>query len=129
MKVIVCGGRDWGCPEFIYAELEKLKLKPLQDMIIHGGARGVDSIAGEFAESYDIPCLRVPADWTIGRAAGFYRNKHMLTYQPDLVVAFPGGKGTANMIQLAREAGLSVRCYIAAPESDAIICKEDGNKD
>jgi hypothetical protein len=127
LKVLVCGGRDYNDDVLIYKELDKLGLRPLVDMIIHGGARGVDSIAGWWADSLDIPCLRVPADWRIGKAAGFYRNKHMLTYQPDLVLAFPGGKGTANMVQLAREAGLRVT-LVPSPESYAVVSEEENHE-
>ena len=49
------------------------------------------------------------ADWEKhGKAAGPKRNKRMLEWKPDLVVAFPGGKGTANMVQQARQAGVEV---------------------
>ena len=30
---------------------------------------------------------------------------------PDLVIAFPGGKGTAMMVDLARKAGVEVKIY------------------
>ena len=37
------------------------------------------------------------------------RNREMLERgRPDLVIAFPGGPGTANMVKLAREAGIEV---------------------
>jgi hypothetical protein len=50
------------------------------------------------------------AEWeTLGRKAGPIRNERMLTEgKPDLVVAFPGGRGTAHMTRLAREAGVEV---------------------
>lgn len=41
--------------------------------------------------------------------AGFIRNKEMLVEgKPDLVIAFPGGNGTDNMIDLADKAGIKV---------------------
>lgn len=39
-------------------------------------------------------------------AAGGIRNQYMLTWHPNLVVAFPGGTGTADMCRRARAAGL-----------------------
>jgi hypothetical protein len=53
---------------------------------------------------------RYRADWAKhGRAAGPIRNKQMLEEgKPDLVVAFPGGQGTANMMSQVREAGVRV---------------------
>jgi UDP-N-acetylmuramoylalanine-D-glutamate ligase len=57
-----------------------------------------------------IPVETYEADWdTHGKAAGPIRNKRMLDEgKPDLVVAFPGGRGTANMISQARKAGVEV---------------------
>lgn len=83
---------------------------PTDIVIIHGGATGADNAAGNFA------CMNFcieevfPANWQkYNKAAGFVRNKKMLVEgKPDLVVAFPGGKGTANMVKLARAAGVKV---------------------
>lgn len=53
----------------------------------------------------------VPADWaTYGKRAGMLRNAAMLElHKPDLVVAFRGGRGTANMVSLARKARVKVQ--------------------
>jgi len=51
-----------------------------------------------------------PADWeTHGKAAGPIRNQRMLDEgRPDLVVAFPGGRGTSDMVARAKRAGVEV---------------------
>jgi hypothetical protein len=51
-----------------------------------------------------------PADWTRhGKAAGPKRNQLMLDKEkPDLVIAFPGGKGTADMVARAKAQGFKV---------------------
>jgi hypothetical protein len=81
-----------------------------QVFIISGAARGADSAAADWSVLNLCPGKEYPADWdTHGRAAGYIRNKQMLKEgKPDLVVAFPGGKGTANMVKLARDAGVEV---------------------
>ena len=73
------------------------------DSIIHGGAPGADMLAAEVAQELGIPARAYPADWRKhGRAAGPIRNQLMLDDgKPDIVVAFPGGKGTADMIRRA----------------------------
>ena len=78
--------------------------------LIHGAARGADSLAAAWARSRGIPALAFPADWKQdGKAAGFIRNARMLRDgRPELVVAFPGGNGTAHMVKLARSAGVTV---------------------
>lgn len=79
-------------------------------LIIEGGARGADRLARNYAKVMDIPCETYDAEWDkYGRGAGPIRNKRMLIEgKPDLVVAFPGGGGTANMIEQSRKAGIRV---------------------
>lgn len=49
--------------------------------------------------------------------AGPDRNQRMIDEgRPDLVVAFPGGRGTADMIRRATEAGIEVFRIGSAPE-------------
>lgn len=73
-------------------------------------ARGADSLAVQWARGYKITVEAYPARWSVyGKKAGYIRNKEMLDEgKPDLVVAFPGGKGTSMMIELARKAGVRV---------------------
>jgi hypothetical protein len=73
------------------------------------------------------------ADWEkLGRSAGPIRNQAMLDEgRPDLVVAFPGHHGTADMVRRARAAGVmrrpcadvppnGVHIYLANPSVEAI---------
>lgn len=78
--------------------------------IIHGGSSGADFMAGKFAEWKGIPVQVFPADWKKhGKGAGPIRNAQMLLDgNPDLVVAFAGGLGTANMVAKAKMAGVEV---------------------
>lgn len=125
MKILICGGRNFPRTTPIYKELSnefhidysyiKSRVKMLidkrnPDMIIHGDAAGADTVVSNLIKSrYCIPTLAVPADWNKhGKAAGPIRNKKMLTYKPDLVVAFPGGRGTVNMMKQARLASIKV---------------------
>jgi hypothetical protein len=80
------------------------------DAIIHGGAPGADAMAGEFANVSNIREVVFQADWKkYGRRAGPLRNQRMIDEgNPDLVVAFPGGRGTGDMVTRARNAGIKV---------------------
>lgn len=111
MRVLVCGGRDFTDRRFLSEELGKLMLMHRIDTLIHGDAAGADRLAGEWGQRAGITVLPFPADWVRDRrAAGPIRNKRMLDEgKPDLVVAFPGGKGTANMVAQAKRAGVPVR--------------------
>jgi hypothetical protein len=106
MKLLVCGGRDFNDTPFAYDQIQRLN----PSAIIHGKARGADSIAGLYAKEFGIPCIEVPANWDFyGKRAGFLRNKWMIDFcSPDHVLALPGGNGTANMVELSHEAGIKV---------------------
>lgn len=106
MKVLVCGGRDYDDWEYIEHTLNQFDI----EVLIHGGARGADQHAAQWAKNHGVAILEFPADWkSFGRAAGVIRNRQMLTMtEPDLVVAFPGGKGTNNMVTQAKKAGVPV---------------------
>lgn len=107
MRVLVCGGRDYADGGSVFHTLETLRGISL---IIEGGALGADEWAALWADTRGVKRMRFAADWGAhGRAAGPRRNQRMLDEgKPDLVVAFPGGKGTADMVRRARKAGIPV---------------------
>lgn len=110
MRVLVCGGRDFNEKEVVYKLLNKIDAETPIASIIHGCAKGADSLAGEWARDYGKFEWKFPADWEKhGKAAGPIRNVEMLhATTPDLVVAFPGGRGTQHMVDLARKHGYNV---------------------
>lgn len=118
LTVLVCGGRDYADRQRVFGVLDFNRAKIA--MVVHGAAKGADTFAGMWAAENDVPCLRVPAKWAVhGKKAGAIRNVLMLKLgKPDLVVAFPGGKGTAMMIAMAEKAGVRV-IDIGTPTPDA----------
>ena len=108
MRVLVCGGRNYRDVRSVFASLDGLKPSP--SFIIHGGATGADACAAEWARKRMIESKAYHAAWrTHGRAAGPIRNQRMLDHgRPELVVAFPGGSGTADMVRRAKAAGVTV---------------------
>lgn len=109
MKVIVCGGRDFTDTQHVHNWLDKFHGSKPISLIIEGGARGADRIARNWAQLREIPFQTFLADWeSYGRRAGILRNQTMLNQHPDAVIAFPGGRGTANMVFIAKKAGIKV---------------------
>lgn len=108
--VLVCGGRDYEDRATIFDALDKIHKHRGIVMVISGMARGADSIAVEWARSRDVPRMEFRADWDrYGKRAGYLRNQQMLAEgKPDVVVAFPGGRGTAMMIEISKKAGVPV---------------------
>lgn len=98
--VLVCGGRayaDAACVEKVLDELHHDR--PLT-LLVHGAATGADTLAAAWATRRQVK--QRPA-------AGPLRNAAMLEEtRPELVVAFPGGRGTADLVARARAAGVPV---------------------
>jgi YspA, cpYpsA-related SLOG family len=110
MRVLVCGGRDFMNYMALALALNELHKEFAFSELLHGDAPGADQFAGKWARSVKLPVHAFPADWELhGRSAGSIRNERMLREgTPALVVAFPGGSGTAHMKRIARAAGVKV---------------------
>ncbi len=112
------GGRDLAWPhQRIAAELLARSGGRLVHLLLHGGARGADAAIARAAHQLGWCSLVMPAQWQQhGRAAGPIRNRELLqqaiaravahsspgSMASVLVVAFPGGAGTASLVQQAR---------------------------
>lgn len=109
-KVLVCGGRDYSDRRHIYEVLDLAHATNPIAWIIAGGANGADALASDWARKEQVKFQIFNADWeTLGRKAGPIRNQKMLDEgKPELVIAFPGGRGTADMIRRAKAAGIRI---------------------
>lgn len=108
--VLVCGGRDYSNASNVHYALNCIYAMKGEPIVLHGGARGADALAASWCELLGVPQRVFLPDWSRhGRRAGPLRNEQMLTDgKPDLVVAFPGGHGTADMVRRAKAAGVRV---------------------
>ncbi len=109
MRVLVTGGRSYSDKAYLWSILDGYG-PPEVSEIISGMAPGADTFAAEWAERFGFPLHKFPADWRKhGRAAGPIRNQRMIDEgKPDLVIAFPGGTGTADCVRRAEAAGIRV---------------------
>ena len=106
-RVLVCGGHNYSDLATVRDVLDRLESI---DVLIVGDAPGADNIAARWADLNAVPRLTFKADWERhGRAAGPIRNQRMLNEgKPTIVVAFPGGRGTEDMVLRARKASIPV---------------------
>lgn len=118
----MCGGRDFNDKYKLYKTLDNLfydrgwHSEPTEDgnymfygTIISGAARGADRLAADWAVCNWMSLEEYPAEWDKhGKGAGFIRNQEMLDTGVDLVVAFPGGNGTAHTVRNAKRMGIEV---------------------
>lgn len=103
MRVLVCGGRKYDDREHVSNTLSELYATagPFS-VLIHGNARGADQLADDWAAGR-VKTLTFAPQWEArGKAAGPLRNQKMIDEgKPDLVVAFPGNRGTEGMVARA----------------------------
>jgi hypothetical protein len=109
MRVIVTGSRDFDDGKAVFAELSRIHAEHGITLLVHGSARGADTLAAEWAAAHSIAQEVFRPDWArYGRGAGPARNGDMVRAGADLVVAFDGGRGTTDMCRQAERAGIKV---------------------
>lgn len=132
--MIICGGRDYTMTAYDWLRIDAIHMSRGTDRpdgltwpsgpiecVYEGGADGADICGRAWAESRGVPVIEFPADWYPGggpldRSAGPRRNDDMRdgrhatgkVPEPELVIATPGGIGTADMVGKMRAAGRAV---------------------
>lgn len=121
MRVLVSGGRAFEPDDVVYRKLDRIHAETPIALLVNGWCpTGADKHARDWCLVRKVACLSDPADWDrYDKAAGPIRNQKMLRdWKPDLVVAFPGNRGTANMVRLAKDAGVRVIEYPATTDKE-----------
>lgn len=105
---LFCGSRNWTDYVPVAADIGDL---PKHAVVVHGGAKGLDRIAGDIAHARCLHVATIYPMWGwFGGAAGPKRNEALLALLPTVVYAYPIGesKGTRGMIAMAEKAGIDV---------------------
>lgn len=108
--VLVTGGREYDDVGTVFDCLTQLDEQFERMIVVHGNARGADKLAYKVCDEVGIEQAAIPAAWKkYHKASGPIRNRLMLDlFNIDLVVAFPGGTGTADMCEQAEAKGIPV---------------------
>ena len=129
-RILITGSRDWRDRYTIYRALNDYVTErglwlpadqygntlPSGDVVVvHGGARGADTIAGDWAISSELAPEVHLADWaTLGRGAGIIRNKRMVDLGADVCLAFirARSRGASHCASLAESRGIDTRGFL-----------------
>lgn len=125
MIIVVTGGRDFTDEAFVSETLSALHLERPITLVVEGGQvtwrdglaiGGADYLAHCWATMNGVATVSEKADWdNYGSRAGPIRNSYMLRkYIPAIVVAFPGGRGTADCVRKARNMNIIVKEFAPA---------------
>ena len=114
-RVIIAGGREVTgdtADELVSSAIFESGWQDEITEVIHGDAHGIDKAAQRVCQG-KWPIVRMPADWdSYGKSAGPRRNREMAERADALIAVWDGmSRGTANMIQTAKQRGLSVFVY------------------
>lgn len=100
--VVITGGRDYLNEKKVFDALDFMR----PDHVVEGGCpTGADAFARKWALKNKVSNHTIHAEWDVhGKSAGPLRNKKMLELYPSAaVVAFTGGRGTANCVDTANK--------------------------
>lgn len=113
-RFIFTGSRHWTDEKPVERLLLALMGKYPQMTVVHGDARGLDTLVGKIATELGLRVEAWPAKWgTEGRAAGPLRNQRMVDQGARATWAFPvdGSVGTYDCMNRADKAGIPVYVY------------------
>ncbi|OJY72126.1 MULTISPECIES: DUF2493 domain-containing protein [unclassified Rhizobium] len=110
MRLLVCGGRHYEDAELVQRALIALHWRSPISVLIHGNMTGTGIIAEGWARRAGVPVVRYPPNWELyGSKAEHLRSQFMLNdSRSTLVMAFPGGRNTADLVQQAMKAKIAV---------------------
>lgn len=110
MIVTITGGRDFADRWLLFNVLDEIHSRHGIHLIRNGGMTGADALSSRWAYERLVNTECFGAKWgDHGKSAGPRRNNDMLAAGSDLLVAFPGGRGTQNTIEQARRLGIAVQ--------------------
>ena len=118
-RILITGSRDWQDRDTLNEALaDTVRLIPAHQeiVIVHGAARGADTMADQWARVYGATVEAHPANWAKhGRKAGPIRNAVMVSTGADICLAFikNGSAGATYTARLAEVARIPVRRFTA----------------
>lgn len=111
LRIVIAGSRSFNNNH--YLEIMKPKLlqfinniqKDFNPIIISGTASGADQSGERFANEFNIPLEKYPADWDKhGKKAGYIRNEQMAEIGDVIIIFWDGvSKGSQHMINITKE--------------------------
>lgn len=104
MRVIIAGSRNWD--KTVYELDDIVKASGFEiTQVVSGNAKGPDQCGERWAIKIGrVPVMFFPANWsTLGKSAGYERNKEMAVYADALIAIWDGqSRGTKHMIETMR---------------------------
>lgn len=112
-KVIIAGGRDFNNYNLLKSKCDNILANKIEEgytiIVVSGTAKGADTLGERYAKERGYHIQRFPANWDLGKKAGYIRNKEMAQNGDALIAFWNGSNGTKHMIDLAKKHSLPTR--------------------
>ena len=110
--IAIVGSRDYHDKAIVEAKLAEFRHKYKYITVVSGGAKGPDSFAEQWAKRNQINCIVYLPDWSLGKYAGYARNKQIVDKCDELIAFWDGiSNGTNHSILLAKQQNKPVTIY------------------
>ena len=114
-RILITGSRSWVRTDTIAKAIDLVVDYLGTDVIVvHGAARGADSLAGNYARSIGLTVEEHPADWErYSKRAGYIRNAEMVALDADVCLAFiiDNSPGATMMVKLVTDKKIPLTIY------------------
>lgn len=118
-RLLITGSRTWSDVAVIEREFAVVAEHEGSDVVlVSGGAKGADTLCEQVAERYGWVVERHLPDWSVGKRAGFDRNRLMVDLGADYCLAFilDDSAGASQCSRIAKEAKIPTkRIKVASP--------------
>jgi len=112
MKVIIAGSRNFNDYETLKEICDFMLSRQTDIEIVSGVAKGADLLGERYAKEKGYSIKQFPANWSIGKQAGYVRNEEMAQYADAAIVFWDGkSKGSEHMINLTKKHNLKVKIH------------------
>lgn len=113
-KIIVAGTRTFSDYKLMKSTLDFMTSRLVSEgykiQIVSGGCQGADKFGEIYASDKGHDIIIFPADWSLGKRAGFVRNQQMAEHAEYCIVFWDGkSKGSKLMIDIATDHRLKLK--------------------
>lgn len=118
--VLVAGSRSLTNEELVWDLLDGAGLEGYETLI-QGGARGIDTLAGNWGRARGMAVTQIDAEWAkYGKSAGYKRNLVMLDMVHRVIVIWDGkSPGSRHTIEQAKKLGKRLTVFtVSATEGN-----------
>lgn len=123
-RLLISGSRNWSDVEAIRREFDVVAEHEGKNVVlVSGGAKGADTLCETLAQEYGWFIEQHLPDWSVGKRAGFDRNRKMVDLGAHycLVFCLDDSAGASHQARIAREAKIPTKKVVATSPNRWVV--------